>query len=665
MSSTAPAAADRVFNSSGPGGNPGERGRYPQRFPRLPLALTTLLLSFTLLPRVNENPRLVWTFCGLTGALFVWQLILWIVVRRQGRALAIELVPPVKSHYVQAAVQLCIMLYWGWFWRDVYAEMPLIFAQLVFLYIFEALVTWSRGRPWRPGFGPLPIIFSTNLLLWFRDDWFIFQFLMVATGALGKQFITWHREGRRTHIFNPSAFGQSLFAVVLIATGTTVELTWGKEIAQTFDTPHMLVVIFLGGLVVQYLFHVTLMTFAAVATLCLVNVIYTQITGVYFFVNINIAAPIFLGVHLLLTDPATSPRTNLGRVIFGGLYGLGYCALFRIFDIYEVPLFWDKLLPVPILNLCVPLIDRLVRTGIVGKLNRSWETALRPARLNLVHMGCWVALFVTMVATGFVESPHPGNSIPFWQKAFAEGKPHAGHSLVMAVGTQAEGGGSGAAFNELGLFCMQATIPGVKQSNARAARYFSRACELGNINGCANVAIQFLFLRERRSDEDVIRALDQLERDCISAPDWGTCYLVGNAYETGRGRSLNKRRAIELYERCGWGNLYAAKGLARIALSAGSPPYDLTETAIVLENACERGDVESCWYLAHMHHVGNGVERNDQTARAFLERGCALGSEQACQALKQAELPPFSNPQPMVVPGWSSAYPMPESSHES
>src|SRR6185295_1945531 len=126
---------------------------------------------------------------------------------------------PVKSHYVQACVQFTILCYWGWFApkvsNGVYAQMPLIFAQLVFLYGLDGLLSWTRGHSWRAGFGPMPIIFSTNLLLWFKDDWFFLQILMVATGALGKHFVTWRREWKVTHIFNPSVFGQFLAAVAL------------------------------------------------------------------------------------------------------------------------------------------------------------------------------------------------------------------------------------------------------------------------------------------------------------------------------------------------------------------------------------------------------------------------------------------------------------------
>ena len=83
----------------------------------------------------------------------------------------------------------------------------------MFAYVFDMLLSWSRRQEYKLGFGPFPIIFSTNLFLWFRDDWFYLQFLMIAVGFLGKEFIKWEREGRRVHIFNPSAFALGLFSL--------------------------------------------------------------------------------------------------------------------------------------------------------------------------------------------------------------------------------------------------------------------------------------------------------------------------------------------------------------------------------------------------------------------------------------------------------------------
>jgi TPR repeat protein len=321
-----------------------------------------------------------------------------------------------------------------------------------------------------------------------------------------------------------------------------------------------------------------------------------------------------------------------------------------------VPLFWDKLLPVPILNLCVPMIDRVVQSGFVGKLNRAWETCLPRPRLNLIHMACWGAFFGTMVFTGYIEAPHPGNSVAFWKKAFLEGRHYAGENLAKIAYTDAVSGHSGDAYNELGLIYQSGSVPAVKQSDVKAAEAFGNACKHGSIHGCANVAIQFLFLRQHLSDEDVARALDALEADCANEPDWGTCYLVGAAYETGRGRPMNLEYAIDYYERCGFNNVYACKGIARIVLSGKGQPYDLRNVIPTLAWESEKGDAESCWYIAHMYHQGNGLRQDDAKARAFLERACGVGLTQACEAMKQAEFPLFKNPI-MVVPGWSSAMP--------
>ena len=234
------------------------------------LAFPALIGLLACLPPARGNDTLVATLLGAAGGLSIWTLLERVCRTRRGQAFGIVLAAPVKAHYVQACMQLCIYAYWGWYWPEVYRQTPLILAQLVFLYAFDGLLSWSRGRPWRIGFGPFPVVLSTNLFLWFRDDWFYLQFAMVAACALGKEFLRWKRDGKSTHIFNPSAFGLALFSVVLIASGRTAEITWGVEVASTLAfPPYIYVLIFGVGLVVQYLFAVTLMTLSAVAALVL------------------------------------------------------------------------------------------------------------------------------------------------------------------------------------------------------------------------------------------------------------------------------------------------------------------------------------------------------------------------------------------------------------
>ena len=448
-----------------------------------PLVLTAALLALTLLPRVRVSAALTWSFWGAAAVLLVWQA--WLAVRtRHEAAPSLCLMPPRAQHYVQSLCQLSVYAYWGWYWPPVYDFAPLLLGQLLFAYTFDILLAWSRRQHYVLGFGPFPIIFSTNLFLWFKDDWFSLQFLLIAVGFLGKAFVRWERDGKRVHIFNPSAFTLALFSLGLIATGTT-DLTWGQEIATTFSLgPRIYTVVFVVGLVVMYFFAITPVTVAAAATLFGGSALYVALTGVPYFVDSDIPSAVFLGLHLLVTDPSTSPRTPLGRAIFGVLYGLGVFALYGVLGAFGLPTFYDKLLCVPLLNLAVPAIDRAVqslgdrpilsRLGIDGPLGRG----------NLAHMTVWVAFFGAMTALGATDGTHRGDALPFWQQACAANRPQACARLLRIEASYC-GDNAGWACNELGLHHIEGRL--VSPDLDRALGYFSRACEARFQAGCVNL----------------------------------------------------------------------------------------------------------------------------------------------------------------------------------
>jgi hypothetical protein len=514
----------------------------------LPFTLTVLLCAFAFLTPVRSNPILVRTFCGVGVGLLLWQLILLFQTARSGRRLTLEFVA-FKTHYVQAVLHTGIFAYWGFFWRNVYAEAHLIAAQIIFLYAFDMLLCWSRRERWRLSFGPIPIIFSTNLFLWFKDDWFFFQFLMVATGALGKELIRWHKNGKKVHIFNPSGFSLSVFSLALILTGTT-DYTWGSEIAVSlYDPPHMYLVIFLVGVIVQYLFSVTLMTFAAAAALWVLNLVYTQITGVYFFVDVGIPIAVFVGLHLLVTDPSTSPRTNVGRVIFGSVYGLSVAALYTLLELGGAPQFYDKLLCVPLLNLSVQIIDRIAGAGVLGRISR-WSDARGAKKLNLLSIAAWGALFSFMLSTGFIGGTHPGESVEFWGQACEKRQRKACERLIRALDFHSEQGSSRAS-NQLAIHLLEGKI--TEKDPIAAAMLFARACDQGDLNTCANLAKLYI-IHDLGNPDDVARAISQLEASGFDASGRNP-YFIGLAYSTGRGRPVDKNKALAFFQQscdAGW-----------------------------------------------------------------------------------------------------------------
>jgi hypothetical protein len=422
----------------------------------------------------------VWSFLGPAAALFVWGGLLLVSARRRRRKLALDIVLR-KQHYVQACAHISIFLYWGWYWRTVYESAWLIVAQLLFAYAFDILLSWSRRDTATLGFGPLPIVFSTNLFLWFKQDWFYLQFAMIAVAFAAKEFIRWNRDGENTHVFNPSAFTLTLFSAALLLTGTS-DITWGQDIAITqFYPPHMYLFLFLVALPGQYLFGVTTMTMSAVVTTYVCGLAYYAVTGTYYFFDSYIPIAVFLGMHLLFTDPSTSPRTELGRMIFGALYGLSTIALYALLGQFGLPAFYDKLLQVPLLNLSIRAIDRLVRSDALRRFDPgSLARSLAGRRRNLAYISVWVIVFAIMSAAQGVGDRHPGQWIPFWQYACGQDRTRACEYLAQLHSVHCRAG-SGWSCNELGI--LQAD----KEQN-RGAAFVSieRGCKLGFQPACAN-----------------------------------------------------------------------------------------------------------------------------------------------------------------------------------
>jgi hypothetical protein len=450
----------------------------------LPALFTLALFSFWFVSRVQENIVLSRSIVGAAFALALWHAALLLGLKRMrskgavvARTLEVVLRP---QHYVQAAVQFSVYAYWGYHWQPVYDHAWHILAQLAFAYAFDILLTWSRRERYILGFGAFPIVFSTNLFLWFKDDWFYLQFLMIAVGLLGKEFVRWNRDNLNVHIFNPSAFTLAFFSLALIATGTT-ELTWGPQIASTLTlAPHIYTFLFAVGLVVMYFFAITPIAGAAAAVLFGLSAVYESVTGVPYFLDSEVPAAVFLGLHLLVTDPSTSPRTPLGKAMFGALYGIGVFALYTLLDAIGAPTFYDKLLCVPLLNLSVIGIDRLAQ---------RLQSRLRLERIsrlgtNAAHMAVWVLFFGAMTALGKADGKHTGDSLPFWERACVDNRSNACERLLK-LETSYCADNSAWACNELGTYFMKGNV--VARDAVAAERYFAKACELRLPVACSNV----------------------------------------------------------------------------------------------------------------------------------------------------------------------------------
>src|SRR5215203_3172488 len=102
------------------------------------------LLVLSQLSLLDARPAVRASIVGAALVLLAWSALLFGVFRR-GQTVAFE-VALRPQHYLQACLQGSLILYWGFYWREVYHAAPLIIAQLLFAYGFDSLLSWTHRR---------------------------------------------------------------------------------------------------------------------------------------------------------------------------------------------------------------------------------------------------------------------------------------------------------------------------------------------------------------------------------------------------------------------------------------------------------------------------------------------------------------------------------------
>jgi hypothetical protein len=383
----------------------------------------------------------------------------------------------------------------------------------------------------------------------------------------------------------------------------------------------------LVGLVVQALFSVTLVTLSAAAMLCALNLVYTHTTGVYHFVDSNIPISVFLGLHLLVTDPATSPRTTAGKIVFGGMYGAGAFALYGALGWFDAPQFYDKLLCVPVLNLTVRALDRMSRTvrERLRPLVSIWSW--NPRQANLAYMAVWIALFSSFMVTGFLGKTHPGADPSFWRQACGEGRWNACKTWVRSLNISCRED-SAAACLTLGKALSEGQI--VPRDPADAGKSFGRACDLGVSSGCTSL-VEFV----SADGQDVfLRACDR--------GDGATCFILGSLLYKGLGVPQDAARAVTLFRQsCASGWPRGCGRLGESYLWGEGTTVDPAKAIQSFEEACRGRHAASCFNVAMMYRRGIGGLKDEALAQQRFRQACLLGFRSACQP---GEGPPVSSP---------------------
>jgi len=234
--------------------------------------------------------------------------------------------------------------------------------------------------------GAIPVVLSATLFTNYpieRSGWMA---LVVGLAIASK----WGLRRADGHIFNPSAFGLSVLALLTLLGVTDVE-----DVAHQFHSaPMMAELVLLLALIPQLRVPIVLGSLGAAAPIVVWFLLGALVRLLAPWVPAPPSltwSPVLLVVVLLLTDPATAPKNPGGRLLFGACVGLGMTALSIVMLAAGISDFWSKVLALPIVG---PMVPWLTRQG--ERLERRW-TWLSP-RFNRRHVAAWLLVAIASMA---------------------------------------------------------------------------------------------------------------------------------------------------------------------------------------------------------------------------------------------------------------------------
>ena len=245
------------------------------------------------------------------------------------------------THALQLSVQFLVFCYWSLYWpdaRDYFRQLGLL---AVIAYLVDGMVSMARYRSWNVGVGPLPVVLSASLFVWFTGETAWVAYVMIACGVASKHLL---QRGGGRHLFNPSAFGVCVIAIPCILMPHRL----GEiDVSHHLNTPpNMLEVILLLASFAHWRVPVVLISVSAALASRVLHPLMPLVFAAHPYTPAVDWAPIYLGITLLVTDPATTPRRPMAQVLFGAAYMTLFAFIGSALD-YNGMNFWAKMLPIP------------------------------------------------------------------------------------------------------------------------------------------------------------------------------------------------------------------------------------------------------------------------------------------------------------------------------
>ena len=292
------------------------------------------------------------------------------------------------THLLPGMLQTIIFGYWASYWDEAFAQLLVIAVQLAVAYAFEFLLMWMLRRPYSFGLGPIPIVFSANLFVWFAPGELLLGSLLIAVALSSKALI---RRGGR-HIFNPSVLGVSVLGALCILMPSWF---WYHDIATDLGRPpYMPYLILALALIPQLRLKTTPVSIGAIAAMLGIMMTVFALTG-YKKAPSPWWPPWLLAITLLAPDPATIPAGTVARFLFGLFVGAGFYVAAKVLEYSVGTDYFAKVIPVAIANYMVPQFER------AGARLSARVPGLFHGAEARIYTAAWVSVWIIICVVSF------------------------------------------------------------------------------------------------------------------------------------------------------------------------------------------------------------------------------------------------------------------------
>jgi TPR repeat protein len=212
-----------------------------------------------------------------------------------------------------------------------------------------------------------------------------------------------------------------------------------------------------------------------------------------------------------------------------------------------------------------------------------------------------------------------------WKNCFARGQVEEKSASASAEGDYAIGCEAGD-----GACCARAGA--VTTDLAKAFDFDKKACDLGDGQGCARLAIAYE--RGIGTAKDVALAVRAADMACARKV-MPACKTAGVALVTGEGAPRDQIAGLDhLDKACTSGESFPACTAQGVLLVEGRfIAKDLARGHHLLRLSCLKNDAPACLALGQFVRDKKLVDPDGETAATWFRRGCNLGDEPSCHAL--------------------------------